>query len=149
MFFGAARNPRRRCRGVMVEAVIVAPVLGLLLIGLVQFCIYFSDSLHLKYAAYEASRYAYGVGSDGAVDVGNRLAEVMPGARLVSDNPVIVYPHPRWGDLNICVVDVEYASEAMMKGIGSSTASDETPSAIYDGLVLRAKGFFAGIAGTE
>ena len=48
-----------RSGAVIVESLLVFPVILLLVIGIMQLAFSFSDSLHLKYTAYQASRISF------------------------------------------------------------------------------------------
>ena len=132
----------------MAEVVIVAPLIGLMMIGIVQFSKYFCDSLQLNYAAYQASRSVEEL--DGA-DPGGVVGRIMPGAELRPDAPVVHYSHPRsyeGAHVRVSVVHVQFSSEALLEGLGNLSDADasDVPLSIQRGIILRAKGFAPSIA---
>lgn len=141
------RSRLGRQRGVMTEVVVVAPLIALVMIGIVQFSKYFCDSLQLNYAAYQASRCVEEL--DG-IALGDVVYRVMPGAALRSDTPVIQYPHPRSYEgarVQVSVVNVQFSSEALLGRAGFDDAdASSAPLSIQRGIVLRAKGFSPSIA---
>lgn len=145
-FVRQQRGKLQNRRGaVMVETVIVAPLIGLAMIGLIQFSKYFTDSLQLSYAAYQASRFSHEMEStdSDALTIYDIISRVMPEAAIAPEDPIVQYTHPTWNKLKLNVVEVQVTSEALMNGLGNLDADDpNVPVSIKSGMILRAKGFY-------
>lgn len=149
------RYKDRHSRGAVVaEAVIVLPAILLLVFGLIQLSVYFSDSLHLHYAAYQGSRQSYLDTSFDALATRAAIDHALPDAELkgiqigipglpgiFADQFTWTIP---WGEcrnqgVRYRVLDVKYRSPTVLP----ITFRDSQGREIFprEGLELRARGY--------
>lgn len=129
-----SRMSRLRKGATIVESVLVLPVILLLIIGIMQLSIFYSDSLHLNYAAYQISRASFFVESVDDI-IGYQLMDnsVLPSAVIESG-----YPFEKDG-LVYHAFDVEYTSPVILPV--NYKDSEGNPIFPPEGLRLHARGF--------
>ena len=96
---------------VIIESLLVFPVILLLIIGIMQLAFTYSDSLHLKYAAYQISRESFFVANkDDIIEYQLTKDEVMPSAVIENG-----YSFEKNG-LIYNILDVGYRSRVIFPG---------------------------------
>lgn len=118
----------------IVESLLVFPAILLLVIGIMQLAFSYSDSLHLKYAAYQISKASFLFQSKEDI-VGRRLTDndVMPSAEIVGG-----YSFEQDGLIHN-VLDVRYMSHVIFPL--NYKDSKGNPVFSPEGIRLCARGF--------
>ena len=119
----------------IVESVLVLPAILLLVVGIMQLAVFYSDSLHLKYAAYQICRRSF-LFEEKEDLVGRQLSgdDVLPTARIENG-----YSYEQ-GGLMYNVVDVGYRSRIVFPI--NHMDSEGNPVFPPEGVLLRTKGFY-------
>ena len=119
----------------IVESVLVLPAIMLLVVGIMQLAVFYSDSLHLKYAAYQICRSNFFFEQKEDL-VGHQLShnDVFPKARIGKG-----YSYEQ-GGLIYNVVDVGYRSHIVFPI--NYMDSEGNPVFPPEGVLLRARGFY-------